>query len=91
MGSSRSFRRKASRSGKVDPMEKLAIICFIHFGDQDPENISCETCLDFKQGNCPGEKLHGDECLVCMSKHSQASVMGSSDFENGAFYTVQTP
>ena len=91
MGSSRSFRRKAAKTAKIDPMEKLSILCFIHFGDQEPENISCETCLDFKQETCPGENLKGDGCLLCMAKHAESSEMGSSDLESGgAFYTVKT-
>lgn len=79
MGSSRAFRRKMAASLKIeDPEEKLAMTCFMHFGDQDPRFITCQTCLDFLQHLCPGEGLHGDECLRCMAKKADNISMGSN-------------
>jgi len=76
MGSFRSFKRNMKKSKKiVDPMEKLAITCYIHFGEQNPDEISCATCLDFTMYTCPGRGLKADECLVCMSKHSENTIM----------------
>lgn len=76
MSNFRSFRRKMAQERKIeDPMEKFAITCYIHFGEQNPSSISCETCTDYKMGICPGQGLRGDGCLVCMSKHSGNMIM----------------
>jgi hypothetical protein len=81
MGSFRTFRREAARSRRIDdPQEKFAMICYIHFGEQEPGSISCETCLDFKEKNCPGENRRGDDCLLCMSDHAGTSIMETSGF-----------
>lgn len=81
MGSFRAFRRSAARSRRIeDPEEKLAMCCYIHFGEQDPAAISCETCLDFKEKVCPGENRRGDDCLRCMADHSGTAVVETSGF-----------
>lgn len=78
MLSQRAFRRKIMKSKKMEnPQERLLMFCIMHFGDQDPRAISCETCLDFTQGHCPGEGFRGDDCLRCMMEHSKNAVMVS--------------
>jgi hypothetical protein len=81
MGSSRASRRNVARSKSIDdPGEKLAMTCYIHFGDQDPDAISCETCLDFKQAVCPGENRLGVDCLRCMVDHSGNAIIETTGF-----------
>jgi len=84
MGSFRTFKRNMKKTSPVeDPMLKLAIMCYIHFGEQEPDSISCGTCADFNQGVCPGRGLKADDCLVCMASHCENTIMETDG--NGVF------
>jgi hypothetical protein len=81
LGSFRAFRRKMAAERKIeDPLDKVAVTCYIHFGNQNPLSISCETCLDFKQKNCSGQGFRGNDCLRCMSKHSESAIIATNFF-----------
>lgn len=84
MGSFRTFKRNMKNTTLVeDSTLKTALMCFIHFGEQEIDSISCETCVDFKQGVCPGRGLKADDCLVCMASHGESSIIETDG--NGVF------
>jgi len=55
---------------KIRPGSDLQLNCFVHFRNQNLKNITCETCLDKKDGNCQGNNLKGIQCVLCMDTHS---------------------
>jgi hypothetical protein len=76
---SRAYRRSiSSRKNIDDPLDRVIISCIIHFQGQNPESISCETCLDYKEKNCEGKGFRDNDCIRCMAEHSEHSIMECS-------------
>lgn len=82
MGNSRRFGRQRERWVRCsdcggmhlvskmvtrEGVEKLAMVCQVHFGHLDFDKFSCASCVDLKMGVCPGEGLSGSDCVSdCM-------------------------
>jgi len=43
--------------------DKMAMLYIIHFGNKNPEFVTCKDCLDFRQGFCSGG---ADDVFECM-------------------------
>jgi hypothetical protein len=48
---------------------EIAMVMMMHFGPCDMDRIeTCEDCVDFKTGSCPGENRKGRACFDCMAE-----------------------
>lgn len=45
-----------------DLVEKMVVLYFIHFGNKDPDLVTCKDCCDYKLGLCFG----CDDIVGCM-------------------------
>lgn len=39
---------------EANMLNKIASLYAVHFGNKDPERVTCKDCLDFKIGLCAG-------------------------------------
>ena len=46
-----------------DMANKVAILYIVHFGNKEPEKVTCKDCSDFNLGFCSGG---ASNTLVCM-------------------------
>jgi hypothetical protein len=66
-----------------EKMNELVLSLNVHFEGQvkNYPNISCDTCLDKKTGDCEGNGYKGDECIDCMIRnpHVRVYLVGSKE------------
>ena len=43
--------------------DKMVILYFIHFGNKNPDFVTCKDCLDYRQGLCSGGSYDVLECM----------------------------
>lgn len=59
-----------------DIVEKMAVLYLIHFGNKDPEKVTCKDCEDFKMGLCRGGCYDIVECMYDKAVNGELLVGG---------------
>lgn len=44
-------------------VEKVTVLYWVHFGNKQPEKVTCKDCSDFKLGHCSGGASDVFECM----------------------------
>ena len=55
-----------------DVVRKVIVLYFIHFGNKDPDLVTCRDCCDYCLGFCFGG---ADDVLGCMLDKAERSVV----------------
>lgn len=73
-----NLRRIYNESNQTS-ITNLYVVWLMHFGDTEPGKETCLDCSDYEMKVCAGKDLKGEQCLDCMEKIIQNSIIINSN------------